>query len=132
MSAARAERASSCGRVARSSSASDKSCAEVGSGRAIHGRRGGAGGGTVGSVSNRTVVMSTAEMPSTSAWWLFAISAKRPSAGSSSPPQSPSRSTSHISHSGFVRSSGWANSRPARFCSCSSLPGAGRPAWRRW
>ena len=120
---ARAERASSCGRVARSSSASDSSCAGVGSGRATHRRRGARGGGAPGSVSNSTRVMSIAVSPSTSAWWLLAMSAK--------PPED-MRSTSHISHSGFVRSSDWAKRRPASTLSWSSLPGAGSPAWRRW
>ena len=61
--------------------------------------------------------MSTPEMPSTSAWWVFESIAKR----------SPSRpSTSQISQSGLSRSSCWANTRPASALSCSSEPGAGQ------
>ena len=66
-SSARVPRPISAGTVARSISASPSNLAEPGSGLAVHG----AGGRDVpagsGEVSNRTVVMSTPEMPSTSA-----------------------------------------------------------------
>ena len=61
-------------------------------------------GGT-GERSNSTVAMSTPETPSTSAWWVFEISAKRP----------PSRPwTSQISQSGFERSRRWEKIRPGQ------------------
>ena len=67
--------------------------------------------------------MSTPDTPSTSAWCVLEISANRP----------PSRPcASHISHSGFERSSRWEKIRPARPRSCSSEPGAGRAVWRTW
>ncbi len=55
------------------------SCSALGSDAAIHGSPscGAAGGGT-GVASNSTVIRSTPEMPSTSAWWDLEISAKRP------------------------------------------------------
>ena len=61
--------------------------------------------------------MSTPETPSTSAWWVFEISAKRPS----SRPW-----TSHSSQSGFERSSRCEKIRPTSWRSCSSLPGLGQ------
>ena len=67
--------------------------------------------------------MSTPETPSTRQWWVLPTIAKRP-------PFSPS--TSHISQSGFERSSCWLKTRAARFLSCSSLPGGGREVWRTW
>ena len=67
--------------------------------------------------------MSTPETPSTSAWWVFEISAKRP----------PSRPcTIQISQSGFERSSRWEKIRPTSWRSWSSLPGFGRAVWRTW
>ena len=86
----------------------------VGSGRGAH--LGGSAGGSSGSfsVSKSTVVMSTPEMPSTSAWWLLPMIAKRS-------PSSPS--TSHISQSGLLRSSCWEKIRAPRLRSCSSEPG---------
>ena len=66
-STARAPRAISAGTVARSSSASAKSWAPLGAGPGIHGSGWGVGAGT-GAVSNSTVVMSTPDTPSTSAW----------------------------------------------------------------
>ena len=62
-------------------------------------------------------------MPSTSAWWVLEISAKRL-------PSSPW--TSHVSHSGFARSSCWEWMRAARLRSCSSEPGCGSAVWRTW
>ena len=67
--------------------------------------------------------MSTPETPSTSAWWLLPMIAKRPS-------RSPS--TSQSSQSGLLRSSCWEKIRAARLRSCSSEPGAGRALWRTW
>ena len=80
-------------------------------------------GGGVGARSNRTVAMSTPEIPSTSAWWVFDTSAKPPSARPW---------TSHISHSGFERSRRWEKIRPAIPRSCSIEPGAGSAVWRTW
>ena len=90
--AARAPRTISRGLVARSCSASRSRSRLVGSGRGAHfgGRTGGWSG--CSSRSKRTVVMSTPEMPSTSAWWLLPTTAKRS-------PSSPS--TSHSSQSGL-------------------------------
>ncbi len=102
--AARTPRTISRGAIARSSSASASSSASLGSGRGIHSCSGGATGIGSGAESNRTVAMSTPEMPSTSAWWVLDSTAKRSSA---------SPSTSHSSHSGRVRSSGWEKTRPA-------------------
>ena len=56
-------------------------------------------------------------MPSISEWWVLVISAKR----SSSRP-----SISHISHSGFERSSCWEKIRAVRSCSCSHAAGGGQ------
>ena len=67
--------------------------------------------------------MSTPETPSTSAWCVLLISAKR---FFSRP------CTSHSSQSGFERSSAWENRRPAMLRSCSSEPGAGSAEWRTW
>ena len=120
---ARSPRAPSAGTVARSSSAWTSSSASVGSGRATHWRPSSAGGVASGETSKSTEVMSTPLTPSTSAWWVLEMIAKRP-------PSSPSTRLS--SHSGLVRSSGRANRRPARLRSCSSEPGAGRALWRRW
>ena len=67
--------------------------------------------------------MSTPEMPSTSAWWVLAISAKRP----------PDMLwTSQISHKGLERSRRWEKIRPARRLSASSPAGFGRAVWRMW
>ena len=67
--------------------------------------------------------MSTPETPSTSAWWVLESRAKRSSA---------TPSTSHSSHSGRSRSSGWENTRPASRLSSSSPPGRGSAVWRTW
>jgi hypothetical protein len=67
--------------------------------------------------------MSTPEIPSTSAWWVLAISAKRRPA---------MRSTSQISHSGLERSRRWEKSRPASRFSAASSPGRGSAVWRTW
>ncbi len=100
------------------------SSAEDGSRWGCHGSSSADGcSGGVGSRSNRTVARSTPEMPSTSEWWVFEISAKRS-------PSSPS--TSQFSHSGLSRSSGWEAIRAASRNSCSSLPGAGSAVWRTW
>ena len=62
-------------------------------------------------------------MPSTSAWWVLEITAKRL-------PMSPW--TSQISHSGLARSSCWECTRAAIARSCSSEPGEGSAVWRMW
>ena len=54
----------------------------------------------------------------------------RSRSGESSPRSRPC--TSQISHSGLVRSSCCANTRLARFFSCSSLPGGGSAVARTW
>ena len=122
-SSARVPRAISAGTVVRSRSASPSSLAGPGSGLAVHGIGGREEGTGSGAVSNSTVVMSTPEMPSTSAWWVLAISAKR----------SPAIfSTSQISHSGLERSRRWENSRPASCLSALSSAGLGSAVWRMW
>ena len=95
------------------------SSAAEGSGLRLPGLAGRAAGGAAArrSRSNRTVARSTPETPSTSAWWVLKISAKR---SSSSP------STSQLSHSGLERSSCWEAIRAASGSSCSSLPGRGQ------
>jgi hypothetical protein len=99
------------------------SCAADGSGCGTHGSPSkGADVGT-GSRSNSTVARSTPEMPSTSAWWVLEISAKR---FSSRP------CTSHVSHSGLERSSRWEWTRATSARSCSSEPGDGSAVWRTW
>ena len=102
--------------------ASPSSFAEPGSGWALHGSAGPTGAGSR-AVSNSTVVMSTPEIPSTSAWWVLAITAKR----------LPERDwTSQISHNGLWRSSRCENSRPARRFSAASSAGFGSAVWRMW
>jgi len=109
--------------VASSNGAWGGSSARVGSGRGTHPCAGGATGTDSRAASNSTVAMSTPEMPSTSAWWVFESSAKR----------SPCKpSTSHSSQSGLERSSDWEKTRPARRLSCTSPPGLGRAVWRTW
>ncbi len=76
-SSARAPRTISAGTVVRSISASPSSFAGPGSGFALHGMGGPVGAGSR-AVSNSTVVMSTPEMPSTSAWWVLAIEREAP------------------------------------------------------
>ena len=76
---------------------------------------GSAGVGARASMSNITVVRSTPETPSTSEWWTFEMTAKRPS---SSP------STSQISHSGFERSRRWEKMRADQLAQL--VLGAGR------
>ena len=88
----------------------------LGSGCGTHGSPSCGSAGGTGSRSNSTVARSTPATPSTSAWWVLEISAKRPS---SSP------CTSHSSHSGFVRSSRCEWIRAASARSCSSVPGSG-------
>ena len=67
--------------------------------------------------------MSTPEIPSTSAWWVLAISAKRPP---------DMLCTSQISHSGLERSRRWEKSRPASRFSAASSAGLGSAVWRMW
>ena len=86
-------------------------------------RSGCATGAGSGVRSNSTVARSTPETPSTSAWCVLVMSAKRP----------PSRPwTSHISHSGLERSSAWECTRAASARSCASEPGAGSAVSRTW
>ena len=120
---ARTPRAISRGTVARSISASARSCDREGMGRGSQRLPAAGGVSGCGFVSKRIVKMSTPEMPSTSAWCVFDRIAKRP-------PSMPS--TSHISHSGLSRSSCCENTRPASARSCSSEPGAGSAVARMW
>ncbi len=60
--------------------------------------------------------MSAPDTPSTRAWWVLLISAKR---SRESPP------ISQISHRGFDLSRRWEKIRPARSFSCSVPPGFG-------
>ena len=99
------------------------SASSLGSGFGSHGRTGGVSPTGTGFASNRTVARSTPETPSTSAWWVLLISAKRLS---SSP------CTRYISHSGLERSSCWEKRRPVSIASWSSSPGAGNEEWRTW
>ncbi len=117
-----ADRARSSGVAARSITASPNSVAPLGSGRGYHGGPGSRSGGS-GSRSKSTVMMSTPEIPSTSAWCVLQTSANWSSL---------TRLTSQISHSGLERSSCWENTRPASLRSCSSLAGAGSAVWRTW
>ena len=84
--------------------------------------RAGDSGGT-GVRSNSTVAMSTPEMPSTRAWWVFEINAN----SSSFKP-----CTSHSSQSGFERSRRWEKMRPSSWRSSTSVPGCGSAVWRTW
>ena len=61
--------------------------------------------------------MSTPEMPSTSAWWVFATSAKRPP---------DMLCTSHISHSGLERSRRCENSAPGQALERGVVGGLGQ------
>ena len=119
---ARAPRTISAGVVARSTIASASTSASLGSGRGVHGSCAGTSAGS-GSVSKRTVVMSTPETPSTRQWWDLATTAKRS-------PSTPS--TSHISQTGLARSRRCEKTRAANMRSCSSDPGSGRAVWRTW
>ena len=96
---------------------------EDGSGCGRHGSPSCGSAGGFGSASNSTVARSTPAMPSTSAWWVFEISAKRS-------PSSPW--TSHVSHSGLARSSCCEWMRAASERSCASDPGDGSAVWRMW
>ena len=96
---------------------------EDGSGCGRHGSPSWGSCGGTGSASNSTVARSTPEIPSTSAWCVLEISAKRL-------PSSPC--TSHVSHSGLARSSCCEWMRAASERSCSSEPGDGSPVWRTW
>ena len=93
-----------------------------GSGPGAHGSGSGWAGGS-GSASNRTVVMSMPETPSTRQWWLLPTIANRP-------PDSPS--TSQSSQTGFERSRRWENTRAASVRSCCSDPGSGSAVCRTW
>ena len=88
---------------------------------------GGGGGGRPfgsGSRSKRTVVMSTPETPSTSAWWLLPIDREAAVGAGPRPATAP--------RAACERSSCWEKIRAARLRSCSSEPGAGRAVWRTW
>ena len=100
------------------------SSAWVGSGAGVQSSSGvSARSSGTGDTSNSTVARSTPDTPSTSAWWVLLISAKRLS---SSP------CTSQTSQSGFERSSRCEKIRPASRRSCSTPPGEGSAVWRTW
>ena len=85
--------------------------------------RGISAGGARRSESKTTLSRSVPETPSTMQWCILVTSAQRPS---------PSPSATHISHSGFERSSFCAITRPTRLRSSSSPPGAGSAVRRTW
>jgi hypothetical protein len=93
-----------------------------GSGDGVQPSSSGGSGGT-GLRSNRTVAMSTPDTPSTSAWWVFEMTAKLV-------PSKPW--ISQTSQSGFERSSRCEKMRPTSWRSCSSEPGLGSAVWRTW
>ena len=76
-----------------------------------------------GSVSSITLSRSLAETPSTMQWWVLETSAQGASRSARW-----TRSTTHISHSGLVRSSCWDITRPTSRCSSCSPPGGGQRA----
>ena len=86
-------------------------------------------GGGAGLKSSSAVARSTPEIPSTSAWCVLKIIAKR---SVSDPLAGSIPSTSQNSHNGLVRSSGCDAMRAAISSSCGSLPGAGSAEWRTW
>ena len=94
----------------------------LGSGAGSHGG-GISAGGERRSESKTTLSRSVPETPSTMQWCTLLTSAQRPS---------PSPSATHISHSGFERSSFCAITRPTRLRSSSSPPGAGSAVRRTW
>ena len=77
----------------------------------------------VGVGSSTTPYRSVPETPSTMQWCTLEISAQRPPC---------SRSTSQYSHSGRLRSSRAAITRPISADSSASRPGAGSAVRRRW
>ena len=95
-------------------SVSSSSCSGVGAGSGSHAGASGMVGSGV--KSNRTVATSTPEMPSTSAWCVFWITATLP-------PSSPS--TNQSSHSGRSRSSCCVCTRSNSARSCARVPGSG-------
>ncbi len=121
-SAPRARPATSIGVRTRPRTPSAARARSDGSGAGTHLSSGSTSGGT-GERSKSTVAMSTPATPSTSAWCVFEISAKR----FCSRPW-----MIHTSQSGFERSSRWEKMRPASSRSCSSLPGRGSAVWRTW
>ena len=112
-----------CGVPSRPFTPSPSSSAWEGSGAGTQAVSGSGGSAGTAVRSNSTVAMSTPDTPSTSAWWVLEISAKR----SSSSPWA-----SQISHSGLDRSRRWLKTLPASWRSCSSDPGAGSAVWRTW
>ncbi len=97
--------------------------ASLGSGPGDHSRSGWGTSAGSRSRSKSTVMMSTPETPSTSAWWVLLMSAKRPSSRPS---------ISQISHSGLVRSRRWEKMRPARLRRFSIEPGLGSAVCLTW
>ena len=115
-------RTASYGLAARRASECVTSSAAFGSGVGLPGPRAPPAAGSR-SLLMITLIRSVAETPSTMQWCVFEISAQRPSSRPS---------TTHISHSGFARSSCWDITRPTRLRSSSSPPGAGRAVRRTW
>ena len=111
------------GRLSRPRTPRAASSTRLGVGRGAHGASGCPISDGTGERSKSTVARSTPATPSTSAWWVLVMSAKR----------SPSRPwTSHSSHSGLERSSAWEWIRAASARSCASDPGAGSAVSRTW
>ena len=81
------------------------------------------GTGEWGSRSSRTVASSTPARPSAMAWWSISNSATRP-------PWSPS--INHMSHRGWLRSSGKDIRSAQKARSWASSPGSGSAAWCTW
>ena len=115
-------RTPSYGIFARCASAEPTMRGVLGSGAGSHGG-GISAGGDRRSSSKTTLSRSVPETPSTMQWCSLLTSAQRP------PPRP---SASHISHSGFERSSFCAITRPTRLRSSSSPPGAGSAVRRTW
>ena len=100
-----------------------------GSGSGRHGVSGGGGSTTSGVWLWIAVIISTPDLPSTAAWWIFNTKAKAPG-GTPSTLSRPSMT--YNSHSGFDRSSGRAWSRAAWMQNCRQSPGRGRAMCRTW
>ncbi len=80
--------------------------------------------GISGESESRMWERSTPEAPSIVQWWILVMSAK--------PSPSSRPSTTHVSQSGRLRSSGWAMIRAESFFSWACVPGRGSAVWRTW
>ena len=120
-SSARVWRTSSAGDVERTKTAFARRSAVDGSRSGRQAR--GSSGSTSGEASSTSASRSVPAMPSTMQWWVLETRAQ----WSSSRP-----SMSHISHSGLLRSSRCAMTRPTTRESSSGPPGRGSAVSRRW